>query len=207
MLFRSRRRERIALGLAVANLLTWPLGAGAHTLAHYPGFVENVFPFHLCDLASILAAIALLTRHRLALLLTYLFGLAGTLQGLATPSLTIDFPNPVYFTFFYHHGIVVITALLLPLGFGWRPELPLLRSLFTAFATINLYALCVFVINFASGTNYAFLRKKPPGGSLLDQLGPWPYYIGVLEIVCLLLFAGLLLPFHILKMRTAEGAT
>ena len=195
-------KRRWAVGLAIANSLTWPFGALAHGLEAYPGFRENLFPLHLCDLASLTAVVALITESPRARLLTYLFGMAGTLQGLLTPSLTFAPPNPIYFSFFYHHGIVVITALLLPLGFGWQPHVPLRRALWSSFIAVNIYAATVFLVNLVCGTNYAFLREKPPGGSLLDQLGPWPYYIGVLELVCVLAFLLLLLPFGLLRKRT-----
>ena len=33
------------------------------------------------------------------------------------------------------------------------------------------------VATVASGGNYMFLRRKPVHGSLLDVMGPWPWYI------------------------------
>lgn len=41
--------------------------------------------------------------------------------------------------------------------------------------------------NSLSGTNYLFVNRKPPGGSSLDLLGPWPWYlvaeVGVIVVV------------------------
>lgn len=41
-----------------------------------------------------------------------------------------------------------------------------------------------------------FLRKKPTSGSILDFLGPYPWYILSLEIVAFLIFVCLWLIFR-----------
>jgi hypothetical integral membrane protein (TIGR02206 family) len=59
-------------------------------------------------------------------------------------------------------------------------------------------------VNRLTGGNYLFLSRKPEGGSLLDLLGPWPWYILSLEAVALLLFTILYLPFVIGRSRTGK---
>ena len=44
------------------------------------------------------------------------------------------------------------------------------------------------------GTDYFFLRAKPADPSLLDFLGPWPWYILSTEGVALILFLLIYLP-------------
>ena len=41
-----------------------------------------------------------------------------------------------------------------------------------------------------------FLRDKPGTSSLLDHLGPWPWYIGGAAALAIVLFAILDLPFR-----------
>lgn len=62
-----------------------------------------------------------------------------------------------------------------------------------------LYAAIVFPLNFIHpDMNYMFLKHAPLGGSLIDLLGPWPWYILSLVGVALVLFVIAYLPYAIL---------
>lgn len=39
------------------------------------------------------------------------------------------------------------------------------------------WAACVAAVNLVAGTNYGYLSAKPRSGSVLDLLGPWPWYV------------------------------
>jgi hypothetical integral membrane protein (TIGR02206 family) len=45
----------------------------------------------------------------------------------------------------------------------------------------------VFGVNSLVGSNYMFLMKKPENGSIMDFLGPHPWYILSLEAVAFVL--------------------
>jgi len=53
----------------------------------------------------------------------------------------------------------------------------------------------IFPINRILGTNYLFINGKPTTTSLLDALPAWPYYIIYMEIIGLVIFFLLYLPF------------
>ncbi|WP_346187760.1 TIGR02206 family membrane protein [Rubritalea halochordaticola] len=174
-----------------ATLISWSLATTESTL-------ENTVPLHLCDLASFACGFALLTRHKTMCELAYYWGLAGTVQGLLTPVIAYSFPHPLYLAFFWQHGVVVITALLLPLGLGWRPRK---NSVLRIFLITQLYVVVAMSFNFAAGTNYGFLSAKPKTASLLDLLPAWPYYILVMEVICLAIFSLLYLPFRTKSLK------
>jgi len=87
-----------------------------------------------------------------------------------------------------------VSVIFLTLALGMRPW-P--RSLLRAFLWSNVYLLSAAVIDYLFDANYGYLCEKLQRGSLLDYLGPWPLYIGGLEIVAALTFFILYLPFLI----------
>ncbi|TDU64130.1 putative integral membrane protein (TIGR02206 family) [Prosthecobacter fusiformis] len=187
--------------LALMLLMTWPMATVSHwrlgTLSWDTGL-----PLHFCDVAGIAGGIALLTRNRLAAEIVYFFGLAGTLQGLITPNLAVDFPDARFLVFFVLHGGVVVTALHVVTALKCPPRawaVPRMVGL-----TLG-YALVVGGVNAALNSNFAFLCRKPEQASLMDVLGPWPWYIGSLVVLCGIFYSVLYAPFFIARRVRAQG--
>lgn len=181
--------------LGVLLLCHWPMVALGHW---YNGTSEwgNSLPLHLCDVAGIAGGIALLTRRRLAAEIVYFFGLAGTLQGLITPNLDQDFPAFRYFAFFILHGGVVVAALHVVFSMGCPPRE---KSVPRMVGLTLVYATLAGLVNAATGANFAFLCEKPAQASLMNVLGPWPWYIGSLVLLCGVFYTILYLPFFIAR--------
>lgn len=72
---------------------------------------------------------------------------------------------------------------------------PTIKSVWKAFVALNILAFVVFFINKVTGGNYMFLARKPSNPSLIDLLGPYPWYILSLEVVAFAIFFILYLPF------------
>ena len=70
---------------------------------------------------------------------------------------------------------------------------------------LNGFALFVGSFDALFGTDYMFLRSKPPTASALDLLGPWPWYILACEPVALGCFLLLWLPFRKAPAMVASG--
>ncbi len=180
--------------LVMANLVSYAVSQWAWSRPGSPMALDNIVPLHLCDLASFMAGFALITRHPTLILLTYFWGLAGTMQGIVTPALDFAPPHPIALAFFLQHFSVIAAAIYFPAADGWRLPAPWWRGPLIAFAWLNLYVVLAITANTLLGTNFGFLAAKPLTPSLLDHLGPHPLYILWLEIIALLLFALLAQP-------------
>ncbi|WP_367874286.1 TIGR02206 family membrane protein [Luteolibacter sp. Populi] len=159
-----------------------------------PRDLDSILPLHLCDVAAITGGFALLTGKRLLATLTYFWGLAATIQALATPAITIGFPHPAFVSFFVHHFAIVGIAFYLPIVLGWRAERPWWKDPLRALLWGNAYLLIAMAVNLWLGTNFGFAAHKPVNPSLLDHLGPWPVYLIWMQVLAGLFFSLLALP-------------
>ncbi len=190
------------LGLAGSLLLTQPAEA-AVSLMWGGATLENFLPLHLCDVAALAGATALVFHWRQGGELLYFWGLAGTLNGAITPALKFDFPHPAFLAFFLLHGGVIVAAIYWVAG---RRQWPQPGAVTRAMLWSTAYVTLAGTVNWLSGTNFGFLAHKPDTASLFDVLGPWPWYVAVLFLVATALFSLLYLPFVLLRRKTAAGA-
>ena len=156
--------------------------------------VQASLPLALCDLALIVAAIACWwPRWYLPVELTYFWGLAGTLQAVATPDLSAGFPQLEFFEFVVGHLGIVIAALFLVVGLRLRPRRGSVPRVFVITAA---YTAFVGWFDWLTGSNYMFLAAVPRHWSVLSVLGPWPWYIVSAAAVAIVLMMILDAPFH-----------
>jgi hypothetical integral membrane protein (TIGR02206 family) len=183
----------LRIGLAVILLLDSALYYGylaAHGLLTFPDHL----PLELCDASMCLIIIALFTLNQTVFDLAYYGALAGTTMALLTPNLWEPFPSFTTVQFFIAHGLIVTAALYLVWSGQARPR-P--GSVGRAMLAANIFAAIVGTFDFIFKTNYMYLRAKPQNASLLDFLGPWPWYIVASEGVALGVFLLLYLPFRL----------
>jgi hypothetical integral membrane protein (TIGR02206 family) len=140
--------------------------------------LQTSLPFQLCDFGWLFAVHALWTRNRLSSTITYLWGITLTTQGIFTPDLASDFPEPRFLMFWGMHLLIVWASFLLVLGLRILPTWHTYRL---TLAITLVWAVCAYVFNVVADTNYGYLNRLPKSSSLLDFLGPWPLYV-VLEI-------------------------
>jgi hypothetical integral membrane protein (TIGR02206 family) len=158
----------------------------------------SALPLQLCDAAIFISAIALVLRTQVLVEMTYFWGLAGTIQAVITPDLPQHFPTFPYFQYYVAHGGIVLAALFLVVGLGQWPRRD---AVFRVLAITVAYVLLVGVIDAATGADYMYLRGKPQSASLLDLLGPWPWYLAWAALIGVALLLVLDAPFRWLRQR------
>ena len=149
--------------------------------------VSHAIHLELCGISLILTVILLLIRNKLIYEILLFTALLGASQALFTPLLNYDFPHFRFFHFFYTHLMIIWVPLYFTWAKGYRPSI---WSVLKLFIFLNVLMPVIMFINKLVGGNYMFLRHKPRSASLLDVLGPYPWYILSLE--------GLLISFSLI---------
>ena len=191
------RRRPGAWTLTVARIVgvALALDAGSYTIGLLVAgtwSARTSLPLALCDVAVLVAAAACIWRRPLLVELTYFLGLAGTLQGLLTPDLSVGFPHLVFWQYLVGHLGIVFAAVFLVVGLGIAPR----RHAVPRVLIITLtYTSAVGLVDAFTGANYMFLRHPPGEWTLLRLLGPWPWYLFSATGVALVLFTLLDAPF------------
>lgn len=185
------------IALQQASLYIWYAASGEWS-------IEAALPLHLCDLSVFLSIAVLLSRKQLLRELLYFWGIAGATQALLTPDIgkDINFPHFLFYQFFISHCVILLVCIYMIAVEKFSPSR---KSVLRAFLLTNLYALVVFPINLLTGGNYLFIMWKPDGGSIIDFLGPWPWYLLSLEAVAFILFALLYIPFALKHRKTSKA--
>jgi len=148
--------------------------------------VRYDLPLQLTDAISVTAIVALWTRGALAVELLYFWSLTASLQATLTPDLSRSFPSVYYFTYFVYHVGAIVGACFLVLGCRLYPRPGAVRRVYGAtFA----FALAAAAGDLLTGGNYMFLSEKPEYSSLLNVMGPWPWYIASTAVLALVLLA------------------
>ncbi|MBN1430826.1 MAG: TIGR02206 family membrane protein [Anaerolineae bacterium] len=185
-------RRRFCYGLSAILLINeslfhlWAITTGQWSIQVY-------LPFHLCSILVYVTPIMLITKNYRMYEFCYFLGLGAAMQALLTPDAgAYDFPHIRFLTAIISHASMVTAALYMTVIEGFRPTWKSLRNTIVA---LNLYMIPVFILNMLIGSNYLFINRKPDTASMIDMLGPWPWYILSLEAVGLAVFLLLYLPF------------
>lgn len=166
-------------------------------------------PLHMCGAGIVLAAILLIHRSYILYDLVFFWGLGGAIQALLTPDIgAYGFPHYRFFQFFISHGTLIFASLYMTWIGGMRPTH---RSIWKVWGITNIYLVFIAGINWLTDGNYLFICHKPENGSIMDAMGPWPWYILVLEVVAIISFYIYYLPFavkdgfQILKLKQSQS--
>jgi len=155
-------------------------------------------PLHLCRITAFISPFIMFTKNRKWLGVLYFWVLVGTLNANVTPDLLEGFPNLSYIVYFLLHTGLLIIPFYSIFVYGLRINFADFKR---TFIYTNIYFVIIHGINYLLGSNYFYTMNKPPVASVLDLMGPWPWYILAVQGLALVLMLLAYLPFIFARKR------
>ena len=165
--------------------------------------ITEDLPLQLCNILPLILVFALYYRSRLVLSVVFFWILAGTAQANITPTLQNTFPHYEAIRYWAIHVGLPVIAIYLYYALGYRFNF---KDAVRSALGLNVIAAIIYPLNIFLGSNYLYLNAKPPGTTIYNLLGPWPWYILNIELVMLVLFSAVLIPFLIYERVRGQEA-
>jgi|SRR5699024_10448541 hypothetical integral membrane protein (TIGR02206 family) len=159
---------------------------------------EHMF-LHLCGVAGITGAIALIYHNKKLIQITFFIGLIPSFLALVTPELPYDFPHYRYLKFFIHHITISWTSVFLVVSSHVTITF---QSFLKTYGYLLIYAALIgFLVNPLLDSNYLYLSHTPTASTPLDLLGSgvW-YYVNL----CILAFVVFLAQYLVYRAVTRD---
>ena len=160
--------------------------------------VKDDLPIHLCRFLAVTSPLVIKYRNRYWIGIFYFWILAGTLNANITPDVEFAFPHWTYFNYWMVHSFLII----IPIYYVAVLKLKIsFKDLKNAFWMANAFLIFTLIVNVILGSNYMYSLNKPVSASILDYMGPWPVYLLVGQLLALVLFLILYIPFALAKFK------
>jgi hypothetical integral membrane protein (TIGR02206 family) len=192
----SQLARVLAVVLLVISLLKPLLYIG-----YYGRPWNTSLPLDLCRINEFFCVYMLWRRSFRTFEVAYFLAMAGSVSAMLMPDLAHGFPDPRFLTFFLSHSLSVLAVLYAVFGYGFRPTG---QSLKVIILFLGGYTLFIALVNQVLDANYLFLQRKPAGASVLDYLGPWPWY--VIALICIAVVACFVCYLPFAFRRPVNGA-
>ncbi len=199
--YRLTEREKVLFGTALSIIPPLcVLSRVLFTTVEGTFTIQEELPFHLCRLLAFILPFVIYFKNQKWFGITYFFTVVGTLQALLTPDLPQAAPHYSYASYWILHGVLIYLPIYCIVVFEFKIGK---KDFINAVIVGNVYLVFTLIINYSLGSNYFYTSHKPPSASLLDFLGPWPWYILSVEILTIFLFVVAWMPFWFGRNRTA----
>ena len=172
------------LGIKIAELLF------RH---HYYGeTVAELLPLHLCPIVIILS-IFMMFFHSEVLFQPVYFWSIGAFFAILMPDIRDGMSNFASQSFFITHFFILFSTAYAFVHFRFRPTK---AGFLCSFLLLVTLAFIMYFVNNKLGTNFLYVNHPPVTKSLMDFMGPWPYYIFSLAGIDIAISFFMYLPFR-----------
>jgi hypothetical integral membrane protein (TIGR02206 family) len=191
---RFTERSKLIFRIGLAALIYLNEGSWhVWKLAIHDWSIQVMLPLWLCSLTSWSMPLLLIWKKQWFFEWAYYMGLIGAAMALLQPDLmNYGFPHFRFIEFFTLHGSLIVAIVYFTVVEKYRPHWKAFPwvLLFT-----NLYWVFCGLVNSRIGSNYLYTAGRLPTPSLLDVLGPPPWYLLSMEAIGLVLCFLLYMPF------------
>ena len=170
----SLARRRFVVGFAITGAIVSVLVIAWWLRPANFNWQESL-PLHMCDLAGIIAPVALLTRVRWPRTLLHFWGVGLCSQWVCTPVANAGPQKIEFWISFVLHASILGSAACDVIVRGYRPTW---RDWRLAILAGVGYVLVVLPLDIMIGANYGYVGDtRPKAPTIVDHLGPWPLRI------------------------------
>ena len=169
---------------------------------HYYGeTVDELLPLHLCPIVIILS-IFMMFFHSEVLFQPVYFWSIGAFFAILMPDIRDGMSNFASQSFFITHFFILFSTAYAFVHFRFRPTK---AGFLCSFLLLVTLAFIMYFVNNKLGTNFLYVNHPPVTKSLMDFMGPWPYYIFSLAGIDIAISFFMYLPFR--KNKKAKYAS
>ena len=160
---------------------------------HYYGeTVAELLPLHLCPIVIILS-IFMMFFHSEVLFQPVYFWSIGAFFAILMPDIRDGMSNFASQSFFITHFFILFSTAYAFVHFRFRPTK---AGFLCSFLLLVTLAFIMYFVNNKLGTNFLYVNHPPVTKSLVDFMGPWPYYIFSLAGIDIAISFFMYLPFR-----------
>ena len=160
---------------------------------HYYGeTVAELLPLHLCPIVIILS-IFMMFFHSEILFQPVYFWSIGAFFAILMPDIRDGMNNFASQSFFITHFFILFSTAYAFVHFRFRPTK---AGFLCSFLLLVTLAFIMYFVNNKLGTNFLYVNHPPVTKSLMDFMGPWPYYIFSLAGIDIAISFFMYLPFR-----------
>ena len=173
----------LVLGVKIAELI--------YRYKYYGESIAQLLPLHLCPIVIILS-ILMMFFHSEALFQPVYFWCMGAFFAIIMPDIREGMHDFASQSFYVTHFFILFSAAYAFIHFRFRPTK---TGFIMSFLLLISLAFVMYFVNNELGTNYLFVNRPPSAPTLVDFMGPWPYYIFSIIGIYIALSFILYLPF------------
>ena len=160
-------------------------------------------PMHLCYFVGVITPLFMTYRLFACFEFVYYCAFSGVLQACVSPADVATYPHFDFFRFWLLHTGVLLSVVYAIAVYGMWPTW---RGIVTTWLWVFVFLLVAIPVNLLLNANYLYICHKPPL-SLLNYMGPWPWYVAVGCVMALFHFALAYVPIWFVKQVFVQRVT